>query len=137
MMNDLIDRMPKDIESRGDIDALMIRFYGRAMSDPLIGPLFTDVAKLDLDHHLPVIGDFWESTLFGRGVYSRHGRNPLLVHAELDGKSRLEPHHFERWLELFTTTVDESFAGLRADYAKQRASAIARRMLEFLGSARV
>jgi len=129
-------RMRKDIASREDIDALMVRFYGRAMSDPVIGPLFTEVAQLDLEHHLPVIGDFWESTLFGSGVYSRHRRNPLLIHAELDRKSRLEPHHIQRWLELFTTAVDESFAGLRADYAKQRGHAIARRMLEFLGSNR-
>jgi truncated hemoglobin YjbI len=128
--------MRKDIVSRADIDALMTRFYGRAMSDPVIGPLFTEVAQLDLEHHLPVIGDFWESTLFGSGVYSRHRRNPLLVHAELDRKSRLEPHHFQRWLELFTSSVDESFAGLRADYAKQRGHAIARRMLEFLDTER-
>lgn len=128
--------MLPDISSRADIDALMLRFYGRAMSDPLIGPLFTDVARLDLAHHLPVIGDFWESTLFGSGVYSRHRRNPLLVHAELDGKARLDVRHFERWLELFSASVDESFAGLRAEYAKQRGQAIARRMLEFLGDRR-
>ena len=124
--------MSKDIASREDIDALMARFYGRAMSDPVIGYLFTEVARLDLEHHLPVIGDFWESTLFGSGVYSRHRRNPLLVHAELDRKSRLEPHHFQRWLELFIESIDESFAGTRAEYAKQRGHAIARRMLEFL-----
>ena len=41
-----------------------------------------------LEHHLPVIGDFWESALFGTGVYARHRRNPLLVHAELDRMSR-------------------------------------------------
>ncbi len=124
--------MTNDISSRADIDALMVRFYGRAMSDPLIGPLFTDVAQLDLGHHLPVIGDFWESALFGTGVYSRHGRNPLLVHEELDRKARLEPQHFQRWLELFTAAVDESFAGTRAEYAKQRGHAIARRMQVFL-----
>jgi truncated hemoglobin YjbI len=128
--------MRNDIATRADIDALMVRFYGRAMSDPVIGPLFTDVAHLDLEHHLPVIGDFWESTLFGSGVYSRHRRNPLLVHAELDRKSRLQPHHFQRWLDLFTSSIDESFTGLRADYAKQRGHAIARRMLEFLGTER-
>jgi hemoglobin len=121
-----------DINTRADIDALMVRFYGRAMTDAVIGPLFTDVAQLDLAHHLPVIGDFWESTLFGSGVYSRHRRNPLLVHAELDAKARLAPHHFARWLELFTASVDESFAGTRAEYAKQRGRAIAQRMQEFL-----
>ncbi|HYK01819.1 MAG TPA: hypothetical protein VE974_08685 [Thermoanaerobaculia bacterium] len=37
---------------------------------------------------------------------------------------------------LFASSVDESFAGLRADYAKQRGHAIARRMLDFLGTER-
>jgi hemoglobin len=124
--------MERDIESREDVDALMRRFYERAMGDPVIGRIFTEVARLDLAEHLPVIGDFWESTLFGTGVYSRHGRNPLLIHAALDRKERLEPHHFRRWLELFHTTVDESFTGLRASYAKQRGAAIAQRMMAFL-----
>ena len=128
--------MTRDISSRADIDALMVAFYSRAMRDPLIGRLFTDVAQLDLEHHLPVIGDFWESTLFGTGLYSRHGRNPLLIHEALDRKARLEPMHFDRWLELFTATVDESFTGSRAEYAKQRGHAIARRMQEFLAERR-
>ena len=125
-----------DISTRADIDALMARFYGRAMSDPVIGHIFTDVAQLDLAHHLPVIGDFWESALFGSGVYSRHRRNPLLIHAELDRKERLEPRHFERWLELFEESIDETFAGRRADFAKLRGHTIARRMMEFLASSR-
>lgn len=128
--------MNGDISSRDDIDALMASFYGRAMTDPVIGYLFTDVAKLDLEHHLPVIGDFWESTLFGSGVYARHRRNPLLVHLELDRKSRLEPQHFERWLELFSETVDESFSGMRAEHAKLRGQMIAQRMQEYLGATR-
>jgi hemoglobin len=104
--------MQRDIETREDIDSLMRLFYGRAMCDPLIGRLFTVVAQLDLAEHLPVIGDFWESTLFGSGVYSRHGRNPLLIHAALDRMESLEPHHFHRWLELFQSSVDESFTGV-------------------------
>ena len=128
--------MNRDISSREDIDALMRRFYGSAMTDPVIGYLFTDVAQLDLKHHLPIIGDFWESALFGTGVYAKHRRNPLLVHAELDPKSPLEPHHFERWLELFEESVDESFAGARSDFLKQRAHTIAMRMREFVAAAR-
>lgn len=126
--------MRNDIATREDIDQLMISFYGRAMADPVIGYLFTEVAKLDLDHHLPMIGDFWESVLFGGGVYSRHGRNPLQVHEQLDRKSPLEPQHFERWLVLFSESVDESFSGMRAAFVKQRSAMIARRMLEFIGS---
>lgn len=124
----------RDIENRQDIDALMVDFYNEAMRDDVIGYIFTDVAKLDLDHHLPIIGDFWETMLFRSGNYSRHGRNPLQVHGLLNGKSPLLPEHFERWLEIFDRTVDDSFAGPRADFIKMRAQMIAGRMVEFVSN---
>jgi hemoglobin len=125
--------MKTNIETRADIDQLMHVFYQRAMSDDVIGYIFTDVAHLDLEHHLPIIGDFWESLLFGTQNYARHGRNPLQVHKDLHQKSALKEEHFERWLEIFVATVDDLFTGERADHLKVRASAIAGRMLEFLG----
>ena len=121
-----------DIETRADIDRLMNRFYARAIGDETIGYIFTAVAKLDLEHHLPVIGDFWETLLFGTGDYQKHGRNPLQIHAALNQKSPLSAKHFRRWLELFEATVDESFAGTRAEFIKLRARAIANRFLNFL-----
>jgi hemoglobin len=124
--------MKNDIETRADIDDLMNRFYARALADETIGYIFTDVAKLDLDHHLPVIGDFWETLLFGTGNYQRHGRNPLQVHCALHRKSQLTAKHCRRWLELFSETVDEAFAGERAEFIKSRAEAIANRMLNFV-----
>jgi hemoglobin len=127
--------MKTNIETRADIDRLMHVFYQRAMSDDVIGYIFTDVAHLDLEHHLPIIGDFWESLLFGTQSYARHGRNPLQVHKDLHHKSALTEEHFDRWLEIFTATVDDLFTGERADYLKARAGAIARRMLDFLGIA--
>ena len=127
----------KDIENRADIDDLMNRFYARAMTDEIIGYIFTDVAKLDLDHHLPIIGDFWETLAFGTGDYQKHGRNPMQVHGELNRKSRLTFEHFNRWLEIFYETIDETFAGEVADYLKTRANAIANRMLEYVSHAPV
>ena len=124
--------MKRDIENRSDIDHLMNVFYSQAMTDGLIGFIFTDVAKLDLDHHLPIIGDFWEALLFQSADYSRHGRNPLRVHAHLDTKTPLLPRHFRRWLEIFNETVDENFAGERSEYVKLRAAAIADNMLRYL-----
>jgi hemoglobin len=122
----------KDIENRADIDSLMKRFYQAAISDEKIGYIFTDVAKLDLEKHLPIIGDFWESLLLGNNVYQIHGRNPLQVHAELNEKTPLKIDHFRRWLEIFRATIDEMFAGTRADFAKSRAEAIANRMQNFV-----
>ena len=129
--------MNKDIENREDIDQLMRDFYKRAIADDMIGFIFTDVAKLDLEHHLPIIGDFWETLLFRRGDYSKHGRNPLQVHGELNEKTPLLPEHFARWLEIFDDTVDKDFAGDTVDFIKMRAGAIAERMLEFVGGASV
>lgn len=126
--------MKKDIETRRDIDDLMNRFYARAVRDETIGYIFTDVARLDLEHHLPVIGDFWETLLFGTGNYQKHGRNPLQIHAILNQKSSLTAKHFRRWLELFRAAVDESFAGTRAEFIKLRAEAIANRFLNFISA---
>lgn len=124
--------MKKDIENRADIDKLMNRFYSQAMTDETIGYIFTDVAKLNLEQHLPIIGDFWESLLFGTSSYQKHGRNPLLVHTVLNEKTPLLLEHFERWLEIFRTSVDENFGGERAEFIKLRANAIANQMINFV-----
>lgn len=124
--------MKKDIETRADIDELMNCFYARAIADETIGYIFTDVAGLDLEKHLPVIGDFWETLLFGAGNYQQHGRNPLAIHAALNGKTPLLPKHFRRWLEIFHQTVDENFSGERSEFIKMRAEAIANRFQNFL-----
>jgi hemoglobin len=123
-----------DIETRTDIDLLMRVFYERALTDEVIGYIFTDIAKLDLQIHLPIIGDFWESLLFGTRAYQSHGRNPLLVHRALHLKEPLRPGHFERWLSIFEFAVNEEFSGVRADFIKMRANAIAIQFQRFLNS---
>lgn len=122
-----------DIETRTDIDLIMRVFYERALADDVIGYIFTDVAKIDLEAHLPIIGDFWEGLLFGTGVYAKHGRNPILVHKELHQRSKFLPEHFERWLQIFEVSVDEEFYGEKAELIKTRAHAIADRFKDFLG----
>lgn len=127
-----MSKLIRDLENREDIDLLMRRFYERAMADDVIGFIFTDVAMLDLDHHLPVIGDFWETIVFQTPAYTKHGRNPLQVHGELNAKVNLLPEQFKRWLEIFTQTTDGLFRGERTDFIKLRAAAIAERMLQFV-----
>ncbi len=124
-----------DIETRTDIDLIMRVFYERALADDVIGYIFSDVAKLDLEHHLPIIGDFWETMLFQTGNYAKHGRNPLDVHKAIHLRNQFEPKHFARWLKIFLRSVDEEFAGERAEFLKMRARSIASRMQEFLGLA--
>jgi len=122
-----------DIETRVDIDLLMRVFYERALADDTIGYIFSDVAKLDLEHHLPIIGDFWEAMLFRTGDYTPRGATPNGVHRQLHLKSAFKPIHFFRWLEMFVSCVDGEFAGPRAEFIKMRAHAIANRFQENLG----
>jgi hemoglobin len=109
----------RDIETRSDIEKLMQSFYEKVLKDDVIGFIFTDVARLDLKHHLPIITDFWENVLFNTGVYSR---NAMAPHFNLNAKIKFQPQHFERWLKLFCETVNENFSGARADLAITRAN---------------
>jgi hemoglobin len=111
-----------DIEDRADCERLVRAFYARAMSDPMIGYLFVDVAKLDLEAHVPEITSFWETVLLGAKSYHSSAFRP---HAELHRRAPLRPGHFERWLTLWFATVDELFAGERANVAKVHALRVA------------
>lgn len=111
-----------DIESREDCERLVRAFYGRALDDPIIGFLFRDVAKLDLEAHVPRITSFWETILLGARTY---GGGAFRPHAALHMKAPLRRAHFEQWLSLWTSTVDELFAGERADLAKAHARRVA------------
>lgn len=55
----------KALADATDIQFLVKAFYEKVKADATIGYLFTEVAKLDFDAHLPVINSFWESVLFG------------------------------------------------------------------------
>ncbi|GAA2027000.1 hypothetical protein GCM10009819_07890 [Agromyces tropicus] len=114
-----------DLRDRGDVERLVRAFYGRAFADPLLGPIFTDVARMDLEHHLPIMCDFWETVLFGAGSYRR---NPFALHEALDRRAPLGAAEFGRWLELWTSTVDDGFAGEAAERAKAQARRIAASM---------
>ncbi len=97
------------------------------LDDIIIGFIFTGIAKIDLDEHLPVICDFWETVLFNKHKYKR-GPEVIKVHEELNRKIPLKRGHFRRWLYLFHTTVDELYEGEYAYRAKERASTIAESM---------
>ncbi len=115
-----------DIETRDDVERLVRAFYGKALTDPIIGFIFTDVAKLDLEGHVPAITSFWATVLLDEHSYGRSAFNP---HAALHGKVHLREGHFERWLQLWFGTVDELFSGVKAGQAKVHALRVARAFL--------
>jgi hemoglobin len=114
--------MKKDICTREDIELLMNSFYERLLADNGINYIFTDIARLDIKTHIPVIADFWETVLLNKNVYHN---NTMKIHMDLNDKTPLTKDHFNTWLSHFTATVDELFEGETALRAKQRAQSVA------------
>jgi hemoglobin len=112
-----------DIATRADCERLVRAFYVKVFDDPMIGFLFTDVAKMDLEAHIPVIASFWETILLGARSYPGGAFRP---HAALHAQVPLRGAHFQRWLVLWEETVDELFAGPHAELAKTHAQRVAR-----------
>jgi hemoglobin len=117
--------LKKDIENRADLEKMLEAFYKKVFKDDLISHFFLEVVPLDLETHIPVITDFWESVLLdGRG----YRKNVMEIHLNISKKSRIEKVHLDRWVKIFSETVDEMFEGTKASLAKQRAVSIATMM---------
>ena len=101
-------------------------FYAKVRSNATLGSIFDDVAKVDWGHHLPKMYDFWSSILLNDHSYSGH---PMPKHVALSKNTNMTKYEFLEWLRLFFETVDELFAGERADLAKFRGRTIAGIML--------
>jgi hemoglobin len=114
--------MKNDIETKEDIKLLIDGFYQTVLADEALAYIFTDIAKVNWQKHLPVMYSFWENILFYTGTYDG---NPIELHKHLHRLTPLTATHFKQWLLHFDTTVDELFTGKNAELIKQRALSIA------------
>ncbi|WP_028979517.1 group III truncated hemoglobin [Sporocytophaga myxococcoides] len=115
-----------DISNKEDIKTLVDRFYDKVNSDELLSPIFNDHAEVDWPKHLPTMYDFWNSLLLGSMEYKGQ---PFPKHMNLP----VTKEHFERWIQLFTATLEENFTGPKADEALARAMNIARVFMSKMG----
>lgn len=112
-----------DVQAHADVQQIVERFYAQMLEDPIVGFIFTDVAKIDLQEHLPIIVNFWSDILFKQNEYTG---NALRKHLQLNQLIALKPGHFTRWLYLFNHAVDECHAGANAQLMKARAEMVAK-----------
>lgn len=115
----------KKLETREDIENLVNSFYNKVIKDEKIGFFFTEVARIKLEKHLPKMYAFWESILFGQMTYKG---NPMGAHFPVNEVHAMEQPHFDRWLELWKATVEESFTGYTANMAINKSENIAKLM---------
>ncbi|MEO6547617.1 MAG: group III truncated hemoglobin [Ferruginibacter sp.] len=118
--------MKPDISNRNDIEKLIVSFYNKVKTDSVIGFIFIDVVKMNWEQHIPTIIDFWEGILLDNPLYQK---NAMEVHYHLNKIIPLQKEHFDSWLNLFYSTLDELYEGKLASLAKTRAKSIAALML--------
>lgn len=111
----------KEIESRIDINLLVLKFYAEVRKDDLLGPIFNTVIPEDhWPSHLEKLTDFWEGALLG---VSRFRGNPIRAHQKADAimGNSIDQIHFSRWLHLWFQTIDSLYIGSVAQRAKDAA----------------
>ncbi|MCG8671981.1 MAG: group III truncated hemoglobin [Pseudomonadales bacterium] len=108
----------KDIINEQDVAHLLDIFYERIREHDELGPIFNDDIGALWELHMDTLNRFWCTLLFeGQSYFG----NPFSRHTHLP----IKDHHFDQWLELFICTVDELYAGEKADEAKKRALSFA------------
>lgn len=114
-----------DLDTPSNIERFVNAFYVQVLRDPELAPIFLDVAKIDLDKHLPLICRYWEKLLLGNPSYQRHTMD---IHRAVHKQQPFTDEHFSRWLRLFVATCDSLCSGPFAEKAKRTATRIAGNM---------
>ncbi|WP_269234953.1 group III truncated hemoglobin [Flavobacterium flavigenum] len=108
----------QDISNIEDIKLLVNTFYEKVQNDDLIGPIFNQKMIGRWPEHLEKMYRFWQTLLLEEHTYSG---SPFPPHKQLP----VNQSHFDRWMEIFTETVDSLFFGKLAEEAKLRAANMA------------
>lgn len=111
--------MKRDIETLDDIKLLVDTFYDRIRKNELLGPIFDERIKNKWAEHLQKMYSFWQ-TLLLEGEHTYFG-SPFVPHANLP----VNRVHFNTWVGIFESTVNDLFEGKVAEEAKWRGEKMA------------
>lgn len=111
-----------DIQNQDDLYLLVDDFYKRLLGDVAISYIFTEVVKIKLEEHLPILVIFWSQAILGTGGYTK---NLTQIHLDVNQKEYLSPELFQIWLGHFNAAVDDNFSGTNAEKIKTNALSIA------------
>lgn len=108
----------KKIETIEDIKVLVNCFYGKVREDDLLKDIFNSIIEDRWPQHMEKMYRFWQTVLLEEHTY--YG-SPFLPHAHLP----VEKEHFDRWIKLFSETVDAHFKGEKAERVKWQGARMA------------
>ena len=118
--------------TKENLNKMVILFYTNILKDEIVGPFFIEKLGDDLKNdqwvpHIELLTDFWASIALGDTTYRG---NPFAPHMQIQNLSRVA---FQRWLELFSQTLDKIYVPQIAEQFKQRSNTIAGNFMRNLG----
>ena len=90
---------PDDRPTEVDITRIVHTFYERVRADEILAPVFEARIGDEWDPHLARMVAFWNGVLRGKPGFIG---DPVGKHRAM---ADVEPHHFDRWLELFASVL--------------------------------
>jgi hemoglobin len=107
-----------DVQNQDDLYIIVDEFYKKLLADEKISYIFTDVVKIKLEEHLPILVTFWSQAILGTGGYYN---NLTQIHLDVDFKSHLSKELFDIWLFHFEAAINENFEGFNCERMKNMA----------------
>jgi len=113
-----IQYIKNDIQTLDDIKLFVDTFYNKIRQDDLLAVIFNNKINDRWQQHLEKMYCFWQTVLLDEHTYFG---SPFVPHAKLP----VDKIHFERWIEIFNTTIDDLFIGEKAERAKWQGNRMA------------
>ncbi len=110
--------MKQDIINIEDVKLLVNSFYDKIKTDELLGPIFNGIIQDRWPQHLEKMVRFWQTVLLEDHTYFG---SPFVPHAKLP----VTQQHFDTWLALWHSTIDQHFSGAKATEAEWRGDKMA------------
>ncbi|GAA3919520.1 group III truncated hemoglobin [Hymenobacter algoricola] len=110
-----------DIQTEGDIKTLVDTLCHKATNDTLLGPRYGAAARIHWPHYLTSQYRYWSTTLLGK---QEEEGEPVPSQLAIPAGGP----HIDHWLNLFSSTVEECFAGSKAEEAKNLARQLVGRL---------
>ena len=107
-----------DIINLDDVKLVVDCFYEKVRNDEQLKDVFNNVIQDRWPAHLEKMYRFWQTILLDEHSYSG---SPFPPHKQLP----VAKEHFDRWIEIFTATINSLFVGSLADEANLRAKNMA------------
>lgn len=117
------DHRGRDLDNREEIAEFVIRFYREIAQDGRFHLYFDTLAHVDWHAHTLDLTDFWVGLLLGEP--HDPADDVVEAHRWLHDAEPFDTALFDRWLEIFDTTLDEGWSGPFTNTARRRGHGIA------------